>query len=137
MCCLNRQNKYYFCHCTPCFVPYFWQGGLVAVGYNQANATALANQTNSFNQANFLAQHNCNWGLTNTLEQTGNYANPVNGLVPTNGFGNIMQCCRPRYTFANCCRGHRVFANNFAIDRPVSASFVHTPNYSNIVELGF
>ena len=106
MCCFNRQNNYYFCHCAPCFVPYFWQAGLFANEY-QANATSLANQTNA------------------------------NGLVQLNDFGNIAQCFRPQYTFANCCRGHRVFANNFALDRPVSASFSHTPAYHHIAEIGF
>ena len=66
------------------------------------------------------------------------YAQNTNGLVPiTCCFGNIPQCCQTRYTFANCCRGARVGASNFALDRPVSASFLHTPNYHNIVEIGF
>ncbi len=39
--------------------------------------------------------------------------------------------------FNNCCRNTRFFANNFELDRPVSASFVHTPNYHNIAEIGF
>ena len=108
--CCNPQN-----HC--CFLqnnqaPYFWQAGLFANEY-QANATSLANQTNAFNQTN------------------------ANGLVQLNDFGNIAQCFRPQYTFANCCRGHRVFANNFALDRPVSASFLNTPDYHHIAEIGF
>ena len=143
MCCFNRQNQNYFCHCTPCCAPYFWQGELLANGVNQANATTFANQAGEYSQASNCNQNNCNnWGLANAnnWQQNGSYANPVNanGLVPiTCCMGNMPQCCQTRYTFANCCRGHRVFASNFALDRPVSASFLHTPNYHNIVEIGF
>lgn len=39
--------------------------------------------------------------------------------------------------FNNCCRNTRYFANNFELDRPVSASFLHTPDYHRILEIGF
>ena len=141
MCCFNRQNQNYFCHCTPCCAPYFWQGELLANGYNQTNETTIANQTSGYNQDVNCNQSVGNWALGNAgnWQQNGNasFAN-ANGLVPiTCCVGNMPQCCQTRYTFANCCRGNRVFANNFALDRPVSASFVHTPNYHNIVTLGF
>ena len=57
-----------------------------------------------------------------------------------NSFGQnygLTNCCMPYFTFGNCCRHARVFANNFALDRPVSASFLHTPDYHHIAEIGF
>ena len=141
MCCFNKQNQNYFCNCTPCCAPYFWQGGLMAEGYNQANAnqTSGYNQANCCNQSNwFLNQNNATAFAQSNGFANGYYAQNTNGLVPiTCCFGNIPQCCQTRYTFANCCRGARVGASNFVLDMPVSASFLHTPNYHNIVEIGF
>ena len=155
MCCfLNRQNHNYFCHCTPCFVPYFWQGELLANGYNQTNTNGIVNQANNQNNSythnccltnqngtslaneNFFGQSNCCSGLVNVANAF--WLN--NGLMQTNSiFGNSTpgRCGYSNYTFANCCRGAKMYPTNFALDRPLSASFLQTPNYHNIVTIGF
>ena len=113
--CNNRQN--------------FASSAFFANGANNASAFGLDN-----NFANGYCTNNSN-GF-----------NPANAYNATNGFAtgynnyanNWSSGCRMRHVyfgFGRCC--NRGFCNNFAIDRPVSASFVHTPDYHHIAEIGF
>lgn len=79
--------------------------------------------------ANWQMPYNC--GFANNQTAFGN------GFVPYNAQygGQNAGTWQNNNVFANCCRHTRFFANNFAFDRPVSASFVHSPDYHNVARL--
>ena len=126
MCCfLNRQrNNNYFCNCTP-FVPYFWQGNMAfdngGYGYSTTN-NGWANANNAL--------------LPN--QRQGGFGYPQNTTICCiTNYGNRSNCLPQHFIFPPHCRGTRLYANNFALDRPVSASFLHTQNYINLLGTDF
>ncbi len=126
MCCfLNRQrDNNYFCNCTP-FVPYFWQGNMTFDNGGFANGYSTAN----------------NGWANNTLltsQRQGGFGYPQNTTICCiTNYGNRSNCLPQHFIFPPHCRGTRLYANNFALDRPVSASFLHTQNYINLVGTDF
>ncbi len=124
MCCFNRQNQNNFCNCTP-FVPFFWQGNMPFDNGTLANA-----YTNNNGWAN-------NATLAQNQRQGGFGCQQNTTICCITNFGNRSNCMPQHFIFPNHCRGTRLYANNFAFDRPVSASFLHTQDYMNILGISF